>query len=577
MPVNSQRLKTAGPIDPSTGFPMWFEDGNGVRLELVLNQDELAPVIGERPQPDQPLLLPKPGDPREQNFPDEAFYFAAEAQMSVAGNGVVGRARLIIGLEAAFGGAGTPKWGMNVVFARIRVRMDDLIPGAKYTVTHPYGRFDDLEADDRGRVFHTEDLGIVEGDPTAVLGSGQVAPFLVYAGAPAAPNGYIGDGVTPRQVTGSPFNTNLFKVDGPAVNPDSTSSVQTDLFSIQGRIAKRVGAWAERATYERTGAGLRLKVLARSVPGQVLRVAGSGVHFELSGHNGHNAGLADVAALPSDAKLFNVSDDPPTAFDLQFVDQVLVASIVHDLDAGTVTVVAQSSDPTATLTAPALGNVAITSGVPIAALVGFASLEIVSNRGGRGRQQVALMGSSSAMRPVEARAAVDAPHRMTGFAVRLIGSGSPGATAHAWTAVSPAALAALPANANAADTDVLPTMAGTHTYRLTVQGQGGQQSAEVSFDVAAAPTSDAISDVQCEYRTGTRQWRIRGQVDHRPNTIEARLNGHLIAKGTPDIDGAWSLRMTLGAGQQHLEPGVNDSVTVHSMRSSRSSSVRIRN
>ena len=27
---------------------------------------------------------------------------------------------------------------------------------------------------------------------------------------------------------------------GPAANPDSTSSVQTDLFSIQGRIAKRV-------------------------------------------------------------------------------------------------------------------------------------------------------------------------------------------------------------------------------------------------------------------------------------------------------------------------------------------------
>ena len=36
--------------------------------------------------------------------------------------------------------------------------MDNMIPGATYHITHPYGEVD-LEADDRGRVFSTEDIG----------------------------------------------------------------------------------------------------------------------------------------------------------------------------------------------------------------------------------------------------------------------------------------------------------------------------------------------------------------------------------------------------------------------------------
>jgi hypothetical protein len=34
---NTLRLKAAGSIDPENGFPLWFEDTNGVRLELGLN------------------------------------------------------------------------------------------------------------------------------------------------------------------------------------------------------------------------------------------------------------------------------------------------------------------------------------------------------------------------------------------------------------------------------------------------------------------------------------------------------------------------------------------------------------
>ena len=98
--------------------------------------------------------------------------------MPVGGNGVVGRARLILALEAAFGGAGEPADDARVVFARIRVRMDDLIPFAKYVVTHPYGVTDELEADEDGRVFWTDDRGIADENFAAVVLAGRVAPFL---------------------------------------------------------------------------------------------------------------------------------------------------------------------------------------------------------------------------------------------------------------------------------------------------------------------------------------------------------------------------------------------------------------
>jgi hypothetical protein len=74
---NAKRLKAAGPIDPDNGFPLWFEDENGVRLELGINRDSLnpdplVPAIGDLQKPANPLSFP-------DNFPDESFYFLAEA------------------------------------------------------------------------------------------------------------------------------------------------------------------------------------------------------------------------------------------------------------------------------------------------------------------------------------------------------------------------------------------------------------------------------------------------------------------------------------------------------------------
>ena len=125
------------------------------------------------------------------NFPDEAFYFAAEAEMLVGGPAASARARLILALEAAFGGTGAVVDGQQMVFGRVRLRIDDVEPGRTYTATGPYGVIAG-EADDRGRVFETEDIG-APGDFTSPFAS-RIGPFLRWATNP--PAGYLGDGGT---------------------------------------------------------------------------------------------------------------------------------------------------------------------------------------------------------------------------------------------------------------------------------------------------------------------------------------------------------------------------------------------
>ena len=302
---NDKRLAAAGPIDPLHGFPLWFEDAIGTRLELGLDPDDpLMPAIGELPSPGAQLQFP-------DNFPDEAFYFMAEARLPVGGAGTVGRARVILALEAAFGAAGEPKPGLNVVFARMRVRIDDVIPGAGYTVVHPYGETDPLLADDRGRVFYTEDFGIVEGDPLGVLGSGRIAPFLRWTAG--APPGYLGDGASERQVTGSPFGTNFVRISGPRIRegggqpdpgaPSDMDRVWTDLFTVQGRIARRLGATVGAATYAVDSSGHELRVQASSAPGQALELVADGVRIAMQAHGLHHAGIAKTPGVPVNAAL----------------------------------------------------------------------------------------------------------------------------------------------------------------------------------------------------------------------------------------------------------------------------------
>ena len=219
--------RAAGPVDNATGYPFWFEDSNDLRLELCLDdaQDPLCPVVSDRAIPSEPLSVP-------ENFPDEAFWWAADA---IIDTGTV-RARLVLAQEAAFGGPGDVAAGQQVAFSRLRIRIDDLTPGATYRVTTPYGERD-VVADDRGRVAETEDQGCLSPpcDFSAGL-NGQIGPFLTWDSG--APEGYVGDPNVEHTVTGSPTGDNLFRVEGPGVGGPGVDSIETDLFAVQGRIAQ---------------------------------------------------------------------------------------------------------------------------------------------------------------------------------------------------------------------------------------------------------------------------------------------------------------------------------------------------
>lgn len=249
------RLTTVGPIDPANSFPSWFGDGNGLELELVTKPDPLAPAMGEPPLPGSPVAFP-------ENFPDEAFYFMAEARLEVGGSGVVGRARVIMAIEAAFGGDGDPAVGLGVVFARFRVRIDDVIAGSKYIVRHPYGETNPLEADERGRVAYTCDLGLAEGNMERVLKTGEIAPFLTWAAG--APAGYIGNGIDERPVVNGRFRNHV-EISGSRIGEGSADAVAPDLvrkalFTIQGR---RAGTGATAAAPPLGGPGVSvLEVLS---------------------------------------------------------------------------------------------------------------------------------------------------------------------------------------------------------------------------------------------------------------------------------------------------------------------------
>jgi hypothetical protein len=573
---NKSRLKAAGPIDPENGFPLWFEDTNNVRLELGLNRDPLnpdplIPAIGDMDQPGAPLNFPN-------NFPEESFYFMAEAELSVGGNGVVGRARVILALEAAFGGAGTPKPGLNVVFARIRVRMDDLIPGAKYTVTHPYGVTDPLEADKRGRVAYTEDLGLVEGDGTAVLRSGQVAPFLV--GASAVPNGYIGDGVTEQRVTGSPFNTNFVMIEGPRIregggNPDpndpsNQDRVWSDRFTVQGRKAKRVGALVEGATYAKSNAqpnGYLLSVHARSGTGRDLRLVASGVHFKLDGEGEFYTGLGQATNLPNDARLVNVDDLPPTSYPVTFTDCVIVESALHDRTTGTLTVKARSSDPSAVLKLPQLNDVALTSNPQSLNRVAVpAEIIVKSSLGGEGRQRVEVTGAPAGNLPVKAIIAPP-PEAIAGESITLDGSGTLGATSFTWsqTLGSPVSLT----GANTAKVTFTPPAAGNSTFMLTVQGSdGSSDTTNIPVTTKPTPGPDTLAITRREFRTATRQFRVEGNVDQIPNEIVVKFRDQELGRVMPDIAGDWSMRRVLLESEANLIPKLGDEVQISSKRSS---------
>jgi len=233
----AQGLTAVGAPDPANGYPKWYIDRNGVQLApcLVTPADDPCALAGTFPNPAAPIVFPT-------NFPDEFFYMRATARID--GIGGVGRADLGYALEGAFGGAtGTAAdgAGAQIVFARFRLRVTaGLVPGATYTMTAPYGT-QSFVAAATGTINFTSDQGCAAApcNFASLLTNTNVGPFVRWDATSAPPAGFIGQPAVDHGITGSPFGNNFFRLTGPNVGGPGVNTVQTNLFSITGRLFVR--------------------------------------------------------------------------------------------------------------------------------------------------------------------------------------------------------------------------------------------------------------------------------------------------------------------------------------------------
>jgi hypothetical protein len=495
-------LIQAGPL-AEHGFPAWYRDSNGVRLEACTTLDDplCSTLPDEVPNPDEPVSYP-------DNFPGEFFYQLAGAEVTMT-NGVT--AGIGLDLEGAWAAEEVVE-GDQMVFGRVRIRFD-AAQGEKYRITHPYG-IDELVADDRG-VNMTEDIGITPGAFGEAMKS-RIGPFLVWdpAVAPAAPAGYTGDPGVEHKVVGSPYNTNFVRIErlDPATGAVLQQMGSTDLFSVQGRYATNAGVDLNQATYslDQNGNGM-VEVFATSEPDQVIEIVGNpalGYHnTRLRGQGGRYYGRFPLTSPPpADAtvEIVNASDRPVARKTGKLVDVVRVARATYDSDTRTVSVAATSSDDSLSnrqLTVTGFGPV--TNRGFTGVIAPPSTVTVTSPRGGS--TTVPLISSGQAFLPAAPVAGAFAPSQaIIGQVVKLDGTGSTGEiTSYSWqqTAGTPVTVT----GANTATPSFTAAQVGSYTFALTVAGPGG----------AGAPMSvtvEVIDAVAPKANAGPDQTVVRGRV-----------------------------------------------------------------
>jgi hypothetical protein len=350
-------LAAVGPTNPQNGFPLWYQDGAALSLELCL--DGVNCVF------DPPI----PGNNFSQliGFGAEAFYWSADALIPIP----TGNALLVLALEAAWESPdGNPLDGTQLAFNRLRIRIDAPVNGT-YVVTHPFGTevFTNVIAGPSA-INLTSDIGA----PTPAFDvalSGAVGPFLT-AVAPAPPVGFVGNALLDQTVTGSPTGNNFFRVQGPAgSNLDGLggTEVQTALFAVQGKIftgAVPASLVIERATYTRNAQGVAIDVFTLTNPADVttldLGPAITPTPLTMTSNSGRayaHVTRTGPVVLPATVSVTSTPvGNPPTTLTKPLVDEVNITAYAYDSTGQRLLIRAKSSDtatPAPTLTAVGIG------------------------------------------------------------------------------------------------------------------------------------------------------------------------------------------------------------------------------
>jgi hypothetical protein len=225
MPISGQKvgLAAVGPVNSASGFPLWYQDRNGLALEHCRSQSEfcLANFSG-------------PGSP-PSNFANNSYYFVASSSLDLPGGG---HAFLLFALQSGLLNE-TPGANAEVTFGRVQIQMD-MPQSGTYQVIHPYGEdtFSSRATAKRAINFIEEIGGTVAGD-FSLATNGRIGPFLMSSeGAVMDSLGelYLADPTQLVTITGSPFDTNFFRIEGPDIGGPGIDFIETDRFMLLGKI-----------------------------------------------------------------------------------------------------------------------------------------------------------------------------------------------------------------------------------------------------------------------------------------------------------------------------------------------------
>lgn len=388
-----------GPYQPTIGsFAGWYQDTHGRTLDLCLSKAVSSRVPSAPGAPTYMCtLLPTPGifdDTKPlvfpTNFPDEAFWFTADGTIVDAARGI--NLTYVSGVEAAFSG-GEPVDGDQISFARIRLRVDVPTAGT-YVITHPYGvEVFNVDTPGRRAINMTRDIGI--GSPKTYDGAlkGDVGPFLRSVKGPytetnpvtGAAEQFIGDPNLSEAVTGSPFNTNFIRIEGP-----NGIDLTTTVFAVSGKLSTVVRPTpmiTQRSTYSRKAgdsapvAQQDVFVLAPPPPGTVALTSNNPALnlTELNGTGSWYAQSSTTPSLPTTLQLtadnhIAIPTSTPTTLSTPLSDLVVIQRAEYSLNSGQLTIEASTSDETS----PPVLTATSGSGAAIGALSGDGALKTLA-------------------------------------------------------------------------------------------------------------------------------------------------------------------------------------------------------
>ena len=441
-----------GPINPTSSvgnYPAWYQDNTGITLEFCdPNAGEVAGgwcLVGPAEVPNPPEVFP-------DEFTDEHFYYSVAADHDILWEAAI---------EAAFGGDVVD--GGQVVFTRIRFRLNDVPVTGTYRFIHPYG-IDNVVGVVGERIFVTQDVGVAEGDFTGALKS-RVGPFLLPSatagGAELAPvpgpapgKLYIADPARIGPVTGSLLpnfiacpnsdpcspgeskNHNIFRVEGPPgsnIGGTGVDFIETANFTMVGRLLSGEipgDVTVDRAEYTRNGAGEKVEVYATGLMTLPKRLPADPLPTpfrpQLSFFNDNCVIGADgytyVAPGGADTAMFNTDDSfwaqnpsipaevcivdsvSDAGFPKTVVDEITISQAYYNPTAQTLSVRARSGDEVnpPTLTLEGLGDLTDEFILvdPLVAPPAYAF--VLSSAGGSNSFQVTTTAAPIVLEPADA-------------------------------------------------------------------------------------------------------------------------------------------------------------------------------